>query len=126
MVAVLPTGLSSVPQPQLCGSPGRGVGRPDTGRGRPAELRAATPGTVPVLDLLLRLHLVRALRSLLERFRLQLARRATAPATVICLLEADETLYPLYSSISRGVTGRQDEPPHPSYYELHHGVIRVA
>lgn len=73
VAAVLPSGLSSVPQSQLCSSPGRGGGRPDAGCGGPAELRAATPGAVPVLDLLLRLHLVCALRRILEHLCLQLA-----------------------------------------------------
>lgn len=82
VAAVLPSGLSSVPQSQLRSSPGRGGGRPDVGRGGPAELRAAAPGAVPVLDLLLRLHPVCALRRLLEHLRLQLARRAAAPAAV--------------------------------------------
>lgn len=73
VAAVLPSGLSSMPQSQLRGSPWRGGGWSDAGRGGPAELRAAAPGAVPVLDLLLCLHLVRALRCLLEHFRLQLA-----------------------------------------------------
>lgn len=73
VAALLPSSLPSVPQSQLRSSPGRGGGRSDTRRGGPAELRAAAPGAVAVLDLLLRLHLVCALRCLLEHLCLQLA-----------------------------------------------------
>lgn len=82
VAALLPAGLPSLSQPQLCGSPGGRGGGSDPGRGGAAELRAAAPGTVSVLDLRLRLHPVCALRRLLERFRLQLAGRATAAAAV--------------------------------------------
>lgn len=91
VAAVLPSGLPSVPQSQLCCSPGRGGGWSDTGCGGAAELWAETPGAVPVLDLLLCLRLVCALCCLLEHLRLQLARCATAPTTMTCLLEADDT-----------------------------------
>lgn len=82
MAALLPAGLSPVSQPQLRGSPGRRGGGPDSGRGGAAELRAEAPGAVAVLDLLLRLHPVCALRCLLEHLCLQPAGRATAAAAV--------------------------------------------
>lgn len=88
VAALLPSGLSSVSQPQLRGSPGRRGGWSDTGRGGAAELRAEAPGAVPVLDLLLRLHPVCALRRLLERLCLQPAGRATAAAAMTHSLEA--------------------------------------
>lgn len=106
---VLPSGLSSVPQSQFCSSPGRSGGWSDAGCGGPAELRAATPGAVPVLDILLCLYPVCGLCCLLEHLRLQLAWCATAPATMTCLLEPDKTLYPLYCSTDRFLTNRKDE-----------------
>lgn len=109
MAAVLPPGLPPVSQPQLRGSPGRCGGGSDAGRGGAAELRAETPGAVPVLDLLLCLHLVRALCCLLEHLRLQPARRATAAATVIRSLQADRMLFPLCSSCSEGLATWRNE-----------------
>lgn len=88
MAALLPAGLSSVSQPQLRGSPGGRGGGSDTGRGGAAELRAEAPGAVSVLDLLLRLHPVRALRCLLEHLCLQPAGCATAAAAMTQSLEA--------------------------------------
>lgn len=82
MAALLPAGLSSVSQPQLRGSPGGRGGGSDPGRGGAAELRAEAAGAVSLLDLLLRLHPVCALRRLLERLCLQPAGRATAAAAV--------------------------------------------
>lgn len=110
MAALLPSGLPSVPQPQLCSSPGRGGGRPDAGCGGLAELWAAAPGAVAVLDLLLRLHLVCALRCLLEHLRLQLAGRATATAAVTYRSVCQDTVSPIdYSSIGRCLTSWLDE-----------------
>lgn len=88
MAALLPAGLSSVSQPQLRGSPGGRGGGSDPGRGGAAELRAEAPGTVSVLDLLLRLHPVCALCCLLERLCLQPAGRATAAAALTHSQEA--------------------------------------
>ena len=82
LAAVLPSGLPPLSQPQLCGPPRGGGGGVDHGRGDPPELRAEAPGAVPVLDLLLCVHPLRALRRLLERLRLLPAGRATATAPV--------------------------------------------
>lgn len=125
VATVLPSSLPPVPQPQLCSTPGRGGGGSDARCGDPAELRAATPGAVPVLDLFLCLHLVCALRCLLEHLRLQLTRRETAPATMTCLLEADTTLYFLFSSIGKCLTTWLDESPHPLYSEPYCGVMGI-
>lgn len=73
MAEVLPPGLPSLPESELRGSPGRRVGGSDAGRGGVAELRAEAPAADAVLDLLLRLHLICALRCLLEHLCLQLA-----------------------------------------------------
>lgn len=113
MAPVLPSGLSSMPESQLCSSPGRSGGRPDAWCGCSAELWAAAPGAVPVLDIFLCLHLVCALRCFLEHFCLQPAWCATAPTTMSCLLEAQKTLYPFYSSLGRCLTARLDESPGP-------------
>lgn len=123
---VLPSGLSSVPKSQLCSSPGRSGGRPDAWCGCSAELWAAAPGAVPVLDIFLCLHLVCALRCFLEHFCLQPAWCATAPTTMSCLLEAQKTLYPFYSSLGRRLTARLDESPGPSLTEPHLEVVRVV
>lgn len=72
MAEVLPPGLPPVPESELRGSPGWGVGRPDAGRGGVTELRAEAAAADLVLDLLLRLHLICFLRCLLEHFCLQL------------------------------------------------------
>lgn len=72
MAEVLPPGLPSVPQSELRGSPGWGVGGPDTGRGGVTELRAEAAAADLVLDLLLCLHLICFLRCLLEHICLQL------------------------------------------------------
>lgn len=93
VAAVLPSSLPSMPQPQLCGAPGRRGRRPDPGRGGPAELWTETPGAVPVLDIFLCLRPVRALCCILEHFRLQPARRANTPGTMSCSYEADKTPY---------------------------------
>lgn len=90
---VLPSGLSSVPQSQLCGSPWRGDGGSDAGCGGAAQLWAEASGAVPVLDLLLCLHLFCALCCLLEHLCLQLARCASAPAAMTSSLAADKILY---------------------------------
>lgn len=111
VAAVLPSGLSSLPEPQLCSPPGRSGGRLDAGRSCSAELRAAAPGAVPVLDIFLCLHLVCALRGFLEHFCLQPAWCATAPTTMSCLLEAQTTLYPFYSSLGGCLTAWLDESP---------------
>lgn len=126
VAAVLPSGLPSVPQSQLRSSSRRGGGWSDAGCGGPPKLRAAPPGAVTVLDLLLCLYLVCALCCLLEHLCIQLARRATASATVTCLLEADKTLYPLCSSIGRCLTAWLGESTQPPYSELHRRVIRVV
>ena len=70
VVALLPTGLPPLPQPQLRGPPRGSGGGPDPGRGGAPELRAASAGAVPLLDLLLRLHAVHHVRGLLECLRL--------------------------------------------------------
>lgn len=75
MAALLPAGLPAMPQPQLRGPPGGRGGGPHPGRGGSAELRAAPPGAVALLDLLLRLRALRHLRSLLERLCLRTTRR---------------------------------------------------
>lgn len=97
VAALLPAGLSPMSQSQLRSSPGRGGGRPDAGCGGAAELRAAAPRAVAVLDLLLGLRLVRALRCLLEHLRLRPARRATAPDALTGSSEAAYGPHSLYS-----------------------------
>lgn len=115
VATVLPSSLPSMPQPQLCSTSGRGGGGSDTRCGDTAELWTTAPGAVLVLDLFLCLHVVCALCCLLEHLRLQLAWRATAPATMTSLLMADKTLYFLFSSTGKCLTTWQVEFPDLSY-----------
>lgn len=93
LAALLPSCLSSLPQPQLCGSPGGSGCWSDSGCSGPAELWAAPPGAVPVLDLFLCVHFICALRRLLEHICVQLTRCATAASTMTWVFSPGGTFF---------------------------------